>query len=196
MEQAEKLSTKERIIQSAKDLLMEGNTNPSMRLVAARSNVTKSAIYYFFRDKKDLFLAVMQTVPAELRRKTEEFSQKKIAPDKKLEEIVAAYLVYMRQEKAVSHLVFQQIFAHDKDLLQHVFEERRENAKLFHGIISEGIEQGVFYKGDSEKMTGVLMGLLDFFAMALILPCPSHEEKCSFDPEGICKQFLDLLRNK
>jgi AcrR family transcriptional regulator len=66
MSPSQEKNTRLAILTVTKDLLSEGNANPSMSEIAKKCGLTKSALYYFFENKKDLIHAVMQSTLEEL----------------------------------------------------------------------------------------------------------------------------------
>lgn len=62
--------TRETIISSAKEVFAERGFEPaSMSRIAEKARIDKSSLYYFFRDKEDLFSAVTSDIWRELSQK-------------------------------------------------------------------------------------------------------------------------------
>ena len=57
----ESMSTKEKLIEIAKkEFLAKGYEKASLRKICADANVTTGAMYFFFKNKQDLFLNVVE----------------------------------------------------------------------------------------------------------------------------------------
>ncbi|MBR1912577.1 MAG: TetR/AcrR family transcriptional regulator, partial [Treponema sp.] len=53
--------TKEKLLQSAKtEFLEKGYTAASLRTICKNAGVTTGALYFFFKDKEDLFASLVQ----------------------------------------------------------------------------------------------------------------------------------------
>lgn len=58
---SENSKTKERLIESAKaEFLEKGYTKASLRKICSDAGVTTGALYFFFRDKEDLFAEIVE----------------------------------------------------------------------------------------------------------------------------------------
>jgi TetR/AcrR family acrAB operon transcriptional repressor len=65
---AEAALTRDRIVTCARQVFSrEGVTNTSLETVAKEASVTRGAVYWHFRDKADLFMAVRQQTGTLLR---------------------------------------------------------------------------------------------------------------------------------
>ena len=61
--------TKERLIESARAEFSEkGYTKASLRKICADAGVTTGALYFFFKDKEDLFAAIVEQPFEELKK--------------------------------------------------------------------------------------------------------------------------------
>lgn len=59
--QANELGVKERLLASAKEeFLAHGFKNASLRKICAKAGVTTGALYFFFRNKEELFAAIVE----------------------------------------------------------------------------------------------------------------------------------------
>jgi AcrR family transcriptional regulator len=76
------LKTKERIIRNAKKLFAKnGFDGTSMKLIADSVKINKSSLYYFFKNKEDIYITIVSEVIDDV---IEVFSDTKESLDKKL----------------------------------------------------------------------------------------------------------------
>lgn len=185
-------ATRQRIIHSTRQIIAEGNMSPSMTEIAIHAKVSKSALYYFFENKKDILIEAMRLVPAGFREIALTAAKKKIPADQKLREIFDQFLSSMKREDAVSQLLVQQIFAHDTDVLKIVLRERAMSIEILTRIIEQGVEEKVFRELDPRLSAEIVGGFLDFLMMALSLPLKG-ELAVDCDPAQKCDQLFRLL---
>lgn len=194
MSPVQEKNTRLTILQVAKDFLSEGNINPSMSEIAKKCGLTKSALYYFFQNKKDLILGVMQSTLVELHDGLLEITEKKSNPEKKLRNMMAFATDFFYREKSVSRDIFRQIFAQDEELLRLLYEERKKVVGLFAQVIDEGKNAKVFRNNvDAKKSAEVICGFIDFLGICFTMPCPVGEKKCEMHPTELCDQLVDLF---
>lgn len=186
-------STRQRILDAARNIIMDGDTNPSMSEIAVKARVSKSALYYFFKNKRDILIATMRSVFATYAEAVDDIAKQDIDAKEKLHEVMRYYSKSIKREDAVSQLLFRQIFSHDLEVLRNVISERKKIVAAFVRIIEEGTKTGVFRKSDSKQTAEIVVGFLDFLVIVFTLPCPKNDKECDFDPESLCDQLLELL---
>ncbi len=185
--------TRVRILEATKELLVAGNTNPSMAEIAKKTGITKSALYYFFTNKKDLFTALMNFLPQKCEDTFIAIAAEKIPPDQKLLKMMGTLLEQVQKERNVSQMIFQQVFANDHALVAKLFEKRQKGIVLIQSIVQEGIDSGIFRLTDAKKTAEIVGGYLDFLVMVMSVSLPSDIE-CPFVPKQLCEHLLSLLR--
>jgi AcrR family transcriptional regulator len=83
------------IINAAREVFSEfGYRKTTMDDVSARMNITRSALYYYYRNKDDLFLAIMDNWLADYKEKVEEAISGESTTIEKLEVFCKYYLSY------------------------------------------------------------------------------------------------------
>ncbi len=188
------ISTRNKILQATKELLTEKRGDPSMSSIAKRSGVSKSALYYFFQNKKELLASVMRALPEKLTADIQLISEKNLRSDIKLQEMLDAILHHFHKENAISQYIFRQIFSQDEELLRMIFTERKKGVALIQGVIEEGIRDKIFRPLPPEKTVEIVAGFLDFIGMCYTMPCPSDESECSWNPKALCEHLIILLK--
>lgn len=158
----------EYILNVAKELFKQKGYEITMDEVAEKANVSKGVIYLKFKDKEDLFLAVVDTFIQELVKATEidrtlPFEK---AFDKMLENLNQKYVENINILKILGYdLVFSKTRGRkrkDKGLLEdkrECFAKRMEKfasfidslQRNFEVLIDKGINEGVIKELDAEK---------------------------------------------
>lgn len=86
---------KDRILETALQLLIDdGFMHFSMRKLAARLSITAASIYNYFTNKDELYLLIQTRGFEMLYEMIEDASRKKVSPEKRLENIIRAYLKF------------------------------------------------------------------------------------------------------
>jgi len=168
-----------RIMQEAARLFVErGYNGISMREIAEACELSKAGIYYHFKDKEDLYLAICihsledenrcllecQQMDAPVQEKLRTFLRTifSSSPDRR------AFVRVSSQEIALLSEAAQLKF---RDQYHHLFVG--QIARLLEG----GMEQGEIRKMDPELLTWLFMGIIyPFFSSSDRLPRPSGEE--------------------
>lgn len=182
-----------RIIEAARDIITGGNPNPSMSEIADKARVSKSALYYFYKNKRDILVATMIAIPKTFEAKMKAINEESISPKAKLRKVLDVHSKTLKREDAISQLLLRQIFSHDREVLRMVAEGRKHGVELIAGILTEGVKKGEFRQLDVQKSAEMIAGLLDFVIIAITLPCPKNKTADAIDPEGMLDELYRLL---
>lgn len=140
-----KMEVKERIEKSALKLFSEkGYRGTSMREIAKMAGVTKPTIYYYFKDKEDLFETILKDELSELLRSVEE----KISVGKSVEEKILGfaqgYLGYFKSRQEIVSVILAELlgFVEGKkviarDYLRSIIEKAKNIFAETKGSLSE-----------------------------------------------------------
>ena len=189
MPQAKSHDVREVILhQSARLFVDRGYHGLSMRELAEAVGVSKAGLYYHFRDKEDLFMAVLTS---NLDRIELVINQARKAPTTRLriEQMVQAIFQRAPEQRAMIRLASQEM-----DHLS--VAARAEFSRLYHekfigqveAIISDGVQNGELQRMNPVLATWLLLGMMyPFFYSA------HAGEMTSFDEttELMLKIFFD-----
>ena len=149
--------TRDQLVDVARLLFAkDGVENTTMNDIAKASKKGRRTLYTYFKNKEDVYLAVVQSELDKLWQHLKTVSEKNIPPDEKMLEII-----YTRLE-AVKEIVFRNgtlkaSFFRDIWKVENV--RKRFDCKeinLLKKVLADGIEQGVFKVQDVE-MTASLV---------------------------------------
>lgn len=139
------LKTRERLIEVARQLFArKGIENTTMNDIASASDKGRRTVYTYFRNKRDIFNAVIERETSKLLLKLEEIQQRHISPADKLRQYIDCRFDTMRE-----------IVKHNGSLKAGFFRDIRKVDKarriissreieILERILSEGVEDGQF----------------------------------------------------
>ena len=115
------MTTKELIVKVAKaEFIAHGYTNTTLRKVASKCNITATAIYRHFRDKEEIFQAVIRPFIEKLNKVSNEIEK----TDYDLLFNNNVEQVWAFEEDRNIH--FELLFTEDRPIINLVIKERRE----------------------------------------------------------------------
>lgn len=159
-----------RILDAAADEFMRaGFASTTIDDIAHRVGATKGLIYYHFRSKFDIFLAVYEDG---VRRLDAEVRPRAAGPGTgrdRLEAMSIAHVVNLMAGLAYHHVVQQgvrdqsstAIKTRQRDALLALNELRRDYERLFHGVIVDGIRDGSLRRVDPSLAARTLLSSLN-----------------------------------
>lgn len=162
--------TKLIILDSAADAFMErGFTSTTIDDLASALNATKGLIYYHFRSKFDVFLAVYEEGMRRVRRRVEPYAH---GDGSGLDRVVAmsvAHVTNLMDDVAYHHVVHQGVRAQSsfdlkvrqRDALVALNDLRRDYERMFHRVVGEGVQDGSLRQVDTALATRTLLSSLN-----------------------------------
>ena len=177
--------SRERILDEAKVLFaLHGYRGLSMRAIAEAVGISKAGIYYHFRDKEDLFTAIVHRYLDDLARLIDTAQQAHAAVRTQVEEIVGAILRQPAGDRALVRLAGQEM-AHLSEGARSRFEAAYEEQFIgrLRDVIAAGMARGELRALNPETAAWALLGMMyPYFT-------PAGEE--GYPPEAV---IADLLR--
>ncbi len=161
---------KGRILDAAADAFMaRGFANTTIDDIADEVGATKGLIYYHFRSKFDIFLAVYEDGMRRVRERVEPHSTAPGTGHQRLEAMSIAHLENLMTELGYHHVVHQGVRHQDstalkvrqRDALTALNELRRDYERMFRRVIAEGIADGSLRRVDEALATRTLLSNLN-----------------------------------
>jgi len=185
MDESSDKSTLIQILDTAQGLFIRhGYQGLSMRQIAEAVGVTKAALYYYFKDKEQLFLAVMQRYLDGIETQIDQIIAEQPDARTRIRQFVKALLDQGGEGNALIRLAGQDIpglsqvsQTQIKDTLQTSF------VRKIRVILADGMQHGELRQIDPEIATWLLIGMLYHF-----LPSAQSESA-----EGENQPLEDLL---
>jgi len=154
--------SKKNIIEAAREFFSEyGYLGASMSDIATRLNITKAALYYHFAGKAEIFKNVLDEAFAELSQALNRARDEK-TPEKKLENLIKAYLKFGAKEKNLTKALVLKLAPHDAKITGHIAMLRGQLINLIEPVIEEVLASKKIVKQiDSRTYASLLTGLMD-----------------------------------
>jgi len=180
--------SKKNIIEAAREFFSEyGYLGASMSDIAARLNITKAALYYHFAGKAEIFKNVLDEAFAELSQALNQAKSEK-APEKKLENLIKAYLEFGAREKNLTKALVLKLAPHDTKITEHIALLRGQLINSIEPVINEMLASKKIVKQiDSRTYAALLTGLMD----GLLLEYSFFKRKVN--PDEICGTIIAAL---
>lgn len=161
---------KGRILDAAAEAFMvRGFANTTIDDIAEEVGATKGLIYYHFRSKFDIFLAVYEDGMRRVRQRVEPQATGKGTGHQRLVAMSIAHLENLMTELGYHHVVHQGVRHQDstalkvrqRDALTALNELRRDYERMFRQVVSEGIADGSLRAMDEALATRTLLSNLN-----------------------------------
>lgn len=163
-------STKVRILQKAGELFAaHGYRSISMREIAAACGITKPAIYHYFRDKKHLYLEVVDRELERLVLALDEAGSGPGTAAERLSRLVRCYLEALQHRLSLIQLLLRDIGAIESELPGVASKRSEDVLRPFVALIQEGIAKGEFRPVDAMRAALSLAGMMNVFVTRTLL---------------------------
>ncbi len=179
--------TREKLIEVARQLFIrKGVENTTISDIANASDKGRRTIYTYFKNKKEIYSAVIEGESDKLVSELRDICQSDLAPADKLEAFLTAKLSQTKTQGSTYSLksLMKLEFRKSEQIPKKVLEKEE---KLLFGILDEGVECGVF---DAEKCS-----LLRNFAFHMIkgLDLVSLHESGQQMNQGAIKAYVEFI---
>lgn len=153
---------KPQILSAAKQLFIErGYYGLAMREIAEVVGVSKAALYYHFRDKEELFLAILDLYLGEVEALIQRAIGEQATAHGRIRALVSGFLSQPVEQRAVIRLASQEM-AHLSDQARDAFNQAYHTRFIgrLEEILRQGMERGELRRLDPSVATWVLLGML------------------------------------
>ena len=189
---------KGRILDAAADAFMlRGFANTTIDDIAAEVGATKGLIYYHFRSKFDIFLAVYEDGMRRVRERVEPYASAPGTGRQRLVAMSTAHVENLMIDLGYHHVVHQGVRdqastalkVRQRDALTALNELRRDYERTFHRVITEGIADGSLRNIDDALATRTLLSNLN----AVDVWYRKIEGQTDSDVHELASQVVDIL---
>ncbi len=177
-------ATREHILEEATRLFVaEGYAGLSMRQLAHQVGVSKAGLYYHFRDKESLFLAILTENLLEIEKIIQQARREGASARERIERIFRGIFARSPEQQAIIRLASQEAGRLSP-------EARKSFRQLYHqkftwqiqAILQEGVDAGELRPMDARQGAWILLGMMYPYFY------PSHRQEMG-DPQ----EALDLM---
>jgi len=156
-------NAKKRIFETASELFSEfGFLGISMGKIAKRLNITKAALYYHFKSKKQLYLAVLENSYQNLFKTISRGVFQAKTSEQKLSLLIQNYLYFGLKEKNLIKSSFLKSPELDSEITDYIAKLRKKINTQFQASLKEIFKEKK-WKGDVDVkfITLFLLGTMD-----------------------------------
>jgi AcrR family transcriptional regulator len=181
---------RQQILSTAKNLfIQQGYHGLSMRQIAEALGVSKAALYYHFRDKEELLLAILDSSLDEMEAELQRIQLEQKEARQRIRAMVEMILLQPAEQRAVIRLSSQ-------EMAQLSLPARRAFDRAYHQkfidrirkIFSEGMQSGELRPVDPTVAAWALLGMM----YPYFYPAHSSDLLTSDEvAENLVKIFLD-----
>ncbi|MBS4015335.1 MAG: TetR/AcrR family transcriptional regulator [Candidatus Latescibacteria bacterium] len=150
---------KEIVLNVAQDIFAQyGLTKTMIDDIAKAAGVGKSSIYYYFKNKEDIFRAVIETQVQKVQEKIRASINAAPTPQEKLKAFVISRMKSFREVAHIYNHVFKDEYLKHYEYIQKIRKDYDQmELDLVASILSEGINSGVFKIQDPSLASFVIM---------------------------------------
>lgn len=187
-----------RILDAAAEAFMaHGFANATIDDIAREVGATKGLVYYHFRSKFDIFLAVYEEAMGRVRDRVERHVHGTGTGRDRLVAMAVAHLVNLMTDLAYHQVVHQAVRGQvsvalktrQRDALEELNKLRSDYEHLFRGVLSAGIADGSLRAVDESLATRTLLSNLN----AVDTWYHRVEGQAAEEIEGLARRIVDLL---
>jgi AcrR family transcriptional regulator len=155
--------TREDILEAAAQVFRQkGFHGASMQDIAQAVSLQKASLYHHVSSKQEILLALLDRALELLLERISAISIQEIAADKKLRQMVQAYLQILTENTDLSAvLLFEHRSLERKQHARHVPNRDRFEA-LWRNVLEEGVAAKLFKCEDSALSTRAILGVLNW----------------------------------
>ena len=142
-----------------------GYDGARLERIVAKVGCAKRMLYYYFGNKKDVYLAVIEQSYADIRESEEQLNLDALPPLEALHALAQKSFEYHEQNEEFTRLVLQENFQGGQMLAEVSSSELLRKAALepLEKILQRGVAQGVFRSGVSAVDVHYLISALSSF---------------------------------
>ncbi|HTX89970.1 MAG TPA: TetR/AcrR family transcriptional regulator [Anaerolineales bacterium] len=172
---------REQILSTAKGLfIQQGYHGLAMRQIAESLDVSKAALYYHFKDKEELFLAILEAYLDEMEAAIDRILAEPAGSVEQIRRFVEYVLAQPAEQRAIIRLASQemgQLEAVSRKAFDKIYREKFIGK--IEGILKAGMDAGEFRSMQPEVATWTLLGMMYPYFY------PAHAGNASLSEETI-----------
>jgi AcrR family transcriptional regulator len=182
---------------AAEAFMLTGFATTTIDDVARAVGATKGLVYYHFRAKFDLFLAVYEEGMRRVRERVEPHADGAGTGRERLVAMAVAHELNLMTDLAYHHVVHQAVRGEvasglkvrQRDALQAQNELRHDYERMFRRVVVDGIEDGSLRRVDPSLATRTLLSNLN----AVDIWYRRIDDQPPAEVDDLARQIVDLL---
>jgi len=182
------MTTKARIEQVARrEFARQGFDATSIRQIAAEARITKPVLYYYFKNKRDLFLSLLEEAVAPLCDEVERIAAGDGTPRDRMTRIIAAVLRFAEKRPDEFRLLHRAVERREREVQVLAQKYFRRNFRAISGVLQEGVERGDFRSGNVPQATFSVIAILIYYLTR------EHVIDAILEERGAWKALMETL---
>jgi len=180
--------TEKDILKKAKNLFGDyGYFGVSMSDIAKKLKITKAALYYYFKSKREIYENVIKDVFKNLANEiSKAFNEK--SSTKRVEKMIKNYVLFgIREKNYLKTLVFKIKDKKIEKIIQKANEELKEKMEI---VLKEFLEKSKIETENLEETISFLKEIINGKILEY------HFSKKKLNAEDITKEIMDYLNQK
>ena len=158
-----KKTKKEEIYKIAAKIFGEkGYDGTSLDEIALKAKVAKGTIFYYFSNKEELFLSLIDRGMDVLTDKITKIDKQKISSGEKLRLVIECHFMFFKKYRSVGMMILNQLGYLQKRWNKRLDEAKRKYISVMQKIIIEGKEDGSI--ANDLKTDGIIISLFSLLA--------------------------------
>ncbi len=184
--------SRRKILKTASDLFSEfGFLGVSMETIAKKLNITKAALYYHFKSKKELYFEVLEKSFQNLIEFINKEVSKADSPEETIIRAIKGYIKFGQKEKNLIRCLVLKTPDEDSEIANYVTRLRKRINHRFQSILKETVKKlpdpFLSKKIDLQFATSFLLGTMN----GLILESTLSNKKLNI--KKVSSQILQIL---
>lgn len=185
--------TRDRFIEVARSLFArKGVENTTMNDIAAASDKGRRTIYTYFKSKREIFNAVIESESDDLLQNLSAIVTKPISPELKLREYVSTRMETMRQIVSRNGSLRAGFFRDVRKVDRARAVISRKEIKMLMRILHEGVALGVFEIPDVKEWAIIITNSIQGFDVPYIR---NNLTEYGIDKDDMSRMIADLILN-
>lgn len=185
--------TRDRFIEVARSLFArKGVENTTMNDIAAASDKGRRTIYTYFKSKREIFNAVIESESDDLLKNLESIVRKPISPEQKLREYVATRMETMREIVSRNGSLRAGFFRDVRKVDRARSVISKKEIKLLMRILHEGVALEVFDIPDIKEWAIIITNSIHGFDVPYIR---NNLTEYGIDKSDMSRMIADLILN-
>lgn len=185
--------TRDRFIEVARSLFArKGVENTTMNDIATASDKGRRTIYTYFKSKRDIFNAVIESESDDLLKNLSAIVSKPISPEQKLREYVATRMETMREIVSRNGSLRAGFFRDVRKVDRARAVISRKEIKMLMRILHEGVLLGVFEIPDIKEWAIIITNSIQGFDVPYIR---NNLTEYGIDKADMSRMIADLILN-
>ncbi len=184
-----RLNTKARIERVAtRQFARYGFDGTSVRQIVAEAKVTKPVLYYYFKDKRNLYLSLLEQAIAPLCDEIERMAERTAPPPERMEGIIVAFLQFFQEHPDQFQLLHWAVARREQEVQIIAQKYFRRIFDAISHVLSDGIALGRF------KGLDVTQGAFSVIAILVYYCTRGHVIDAVLGEQRTTAALLESLR--